>query len=88
MSGTGQADNGYTSPMDLLQRITRDPAVMGGRPCIRGMRVTVGTIVGLLAAGRAHAEILQAYPYLEAGDIRAALSYAAWRTEEVELPLP
>ena len=76
------------SPMDLLRRITRDPAVMGGRPCIRGMRVTVGTIVGLLAAGRTHEEILQAYPYLEADDIRAALSYAAWRTEEVELPLP
>jgi uncharacterized protein (DUF433 family) len=73
--------------MDLLQRITRDPAVMGGRPCIRGMRVTVGTIVGLLAAGRTHEEILQAYPYLELEDIRAALSYAAWRTEEVELPL-
>jgi uncharacterized protein (DUF433 family) len=73
--------------MDLLQRITRDPAVMGGRPCIRGMRVTVGTIVGLLAADRTHEEILQAYPYLEPEDIRAALSYAAWRTEEVELPL-
>ena len=73
--------------MDLLQRITHDPAVMGGRPCIRGMRVTVGAIVGLLAAGRTHEEILQAYPYLEADDIRAALSYAAWRTEEVELPL-
>jgi uncharacterized protein (DUF433 family) len=73
--------------MDLLQRITRDPAVMGGRPCIRGMRVTVGTIVGLLAAGRTNEEILQAYPYLEADDIRAALSYAAWRAEEVELPL-
>lgn len=80
--------SGYTWLMDLLQRITRDPAVMGGRPCIRGMRVTVGTIVGLLAAGRTHEEILQAYPYLEADDIRAALSYAAWRTEEVELPLP
>jgi uncharacterized protein (DUF433 family) len=63
--------------MDLLQRITRDPAVMGGRPCIRGMRVTVGTILGLLAAGRTNEEILQAYPYLEADDIRAALSYAA-----------
>lgn len=73
--------------MDLLQRITRDPAVMGGRPCIRGMRVTVGAIVGLLAAGRTHEEILQAYSYLEPDDIRAALSYAAWRTEEVELPL-
>ena len=61
--------------MDLLQRITRDPTVMGGRPCIRGMRVTVGMIVGLLAAGRTHEEILQAYPYLDAEDIRAALSF-------------
>lgn len=74
-------------PMDLLQRITRDPAVMGGRPCIRGMRVTVGAIVGLLAAGRTHEEVLRAYPYLQPEDIRAALSYAAWRTEEAELPL-
>lgn len=73
--------------MDLLRRITRDPAVMGGRPCIRGMRVTVGALVGLLASGRAEAEILEAYPYLETDDVRAALSYAAWRTEEVELPL-
>ena len=71
----------YIQAMDLLQRITRDPAVMGGRPCIRGMRVTVGTIVGLLAAGRTDEEILQAYPYLDADDIRAALSYAAWRAE-------
>ena len=74
--------------MDLLQRITRDPAMMGGRPCTRGTRVTVGTIVGLLAAARTHEEILLAYPYLEADDIRAALSYAAWRTEEVEPPPP
>jgi uncharacterized protein (DUF433 family) len=73
--------------MNLLERITRDPAVMGGRPCIRGMRVTVGAVVGLLAAGRTHQEVLAAYPYLEPDDIRAALSYAAWRTEEVELPL-
>jgi len=73
--------------MDLLKRITRDPAIMGGRPCIRAMRVTVGTVVGLLAVGRTHEEILEAYPYLEPDDIRAALSYAAWRTEEVELPL-
>jgi uncharacterized protein (DUF433 family) len=69
--------------MDLLRRITRDPAVIGGRPCIRGMRVTVGALGGLLAAGRTEEEILEAYPYLESDDIRAALSYAAWRTEEV-----
>ena len=72
---------------ELLSRITHDPAVMGGRPCIRGIRVTVGTILGLLASGRTMDEILQAYPYLERDDIRAALAYAAWRTEEVELPL-
>ena len=61
---------------------------MAGQPCIRGMRVTVGTIVGLVAAGRTEAEILAAYPYLELEDIRQALSYAAWRVEEIELPLP
>jgi len=61
---------------------------MGGKPCIRGMRVTVGTLIGLLAAGRSEAEILEAYPYLEANDIRDALTYAAWRVEEIEVPLP
>jgi uncharacterized protein (DUF433 family) len=68
-------------------RTTRDPAVMGGKPCIRGMRVTVGTVVGLVAAGRTRDEILREYPYLEAEDISEALSYAAWRVEEVEVPL-
>ena len=63
--------------MPQLTRITRDPAVMGGKPCIRGMRVTVGTIVGLVAAGRTRDEILRGYPYLEAEDISEALSYAA-----------
>lgn len=72
---------------ELLGRITHDPRVMGGRPCLRGMRVTVGTIVGLLAAGRSEEEVLAAYPYLEKQDIQAALSYAAWRAEEIELPL-
>ena len=72
---------------ELLSRITRDPEVMGGRPCIRGLRVTVGTIVGLLATGRSADEILAAYPYLEREDIQAALSYAAWRVEEVEVSL-
>lgn len=65
-----------------LDRITLDPTVMGGKPCIRGMRVTVGTVVGLLAAGRSVTEILAAYPYLQEADIREALSYAAWRSEE------
>lgn len=70
-----------------LSRITRDPRVMGGKPCIRGMRVTVGTIVGLVASGRSTEDILREYPYLEALDIAEALSYAAWRAEEVEVPL-
>ena len=73
--------------MNQLQRITLDPAVMGGKPCIRGMRVTVGTVVGLLAAGRTEEEILKAYPYLEKEDLREALAYAAWRAEELEVPL-
>ncbi len=71
-----------------LDRITRDAAVMGGKPCVRGMRVTVGTIVGLVACGHTNAEILAAYPYLEEEDIRQALTYAAWRVEEIEVPLP
>ena len=74
-------------PRPQIQRITLDPNVMGGKPCIRGMRVTVGTIVGLIASGSTPAEILSDYPYLEAEDIPAALSYAAWRAEEVEVPL-
>ena len=73
--------------MELLARITHDTKVMGGRPCIRGMRVTVGAVVGLLAAGKTVEDILAAYPYLEREDIQAALSYAAWRAEEIELPL-
>ncbi|MDQ3687941.1 MAG: DUF433 domain-containing protein [Acidobacteriota bacterium] len=70
-----------------FKRITFDPEVMGGKPCIRGMRVTVGTIVGLIASGHSGEEILKAYPYLEAEDLSEALAYAAWRVEEMELPL-
>lgn len=73
--------------MRQLDRITMDPQVMGGKPCVRGLRVTVGTLVGLVAAGRTTAEILSLYPYLESEDIQQALSYAAWRAEEVEVPL-
>jgi uncharacterized protein (DUF433 family) len=70
-----------------FDRITLNPAVMGGKPCIRGLRVTVGTILGLLASGKSRERILQAYPYLEAEDHDAALAYAAWRLEEREEPL-
>jgi len=73
--------------MKDLTRITTDPQVMGGKPCIRGLRITVGTIVGLIAAGRSKEEILKLYPYLEEDDIAEALAYAAWRVEEIEDPL-
>jgi uncharacterized protein (DUF433 family) len=65
-------------------RISHDPAVMGGKPCVRGLRVTVGTIVGLLASGESRERILEAYPYLEPADLDEALAYAAWRLEERE----
>lgn len=71
--------------MKQLTRIMFNPEVMGGRPTIRGLRVTVGTIVGLVASGYSTADILQAYPYLEEADVQEALSYAAWRAEEREL---
>ena len=64
--------------MRLLTRISLNPAVMGGKACIRGLRVTVGTVVGLLAVGRTREEILAAYPYLEPEDIDQALAYAAY----------
>jgi len=73
--------------MHNLTRITFDPEVMGGKPCIRGMRVTVGAIVGLVASGKTVDEVLADYPYLEREDILEALSYAAWRAEEREVPL-
>ncbi len=73
--------------MKQLTRITFDHEVMGGKPCIRGMRVTVGMVVGLMAVGRSADEILAAYPYLEEEDLREALAYAAWRAEETEVPL-
>lgn len=70
-----------------IERITFDPDVMGGKPCIRGLRVTVGTIVGLVAVGRTIDEILKLYPYLQADDIAHAFAYAAWRAEEIDVPL-
>jgi uncharacterized protein (DUF433 family) len=60
---------------------------MGGKPCILGTRVTLGTIVGLVAAGHTEENILQAYPYLKPEDIRAALTFAAWRVEEIDVPI-
>jgi len=65
-----------------LDRITFDPNVMGGRACIRDTRVPVSLVVNLVADDMSREEILDAYPYLEAEDIRQALQYAAWLTEE------
>jgi len=85
----GQPAGGFEAILRVvdLTRITTDPQVMGRKPCIRGLRVTVGTIVGLVAAGRSKEEILRLYPYLEEPDIAEALTYAAWRAEEIEASL-
>jgi uncharacterized protein (DUF433 family) len=73
--------------MEQLNRITQKPDVMGGRACIRGMRVTVGMVVGQIGAGHSFDEVLADYPYLEREDIMQALRYAAWRAEEREVTL-
>ena len=73
--------------MAHLDRITQQPGLMGGKACIRGMRVTVGMIVGSIGAGHAVEELLSDYPYLEREDVLQALQYAAWRAEEREVTL-
>jgi len=74
--------------MEHLDRITQNPEVMGGKACIRGMRVTVGMVVAQIGAGHTIEEVLADYPYLEREDILQALRYAAWRVEEREIILP
>jgi len=71
--------------MPVPKRISLDPNVMGGKPCIRGTRITVGLVVGLIAAGRTIDEVLAAYPDLTRDDVTAALAYAAWRADEREV---
>lgn len=73
--------------MKTFRRISFDSNIMGGKPCIRGMRVTAGMVVGLVASGHSISDILEQYPYLEEEDINESLEYAAWRVEEIELPL-
>jgi uncharacterized protein (DUF433 family) len=68
--------------LTTFDRITFDPAMMGGRACIRGMRITVGHVVGLIAEGATREEVLADFPYPEAEDIHQALEYAAWLTRE------
>ena len=67
----------YDAPAALVARVTADPEVCGGKPCIRHMRIRVGDVGGLLAGGMSREGILPEYPYLEAADIDAALAYAA-----------
>jgi uncharacterized protein (DUF433 family) len=71
--------------MPVPERISLDPNVMGGKPCIRGTRITVGLVVGLIAAGRTIDQVLAAYPDLTRDDVTAALAYAAWRSDEREV---
>ena len=73
--------------MDTLERFTQDPGIMGGKPCIRGMRVTVGMVVGQIAGGRSIDDLLADFPYLEREAVVQALRYAAWRSEEREVQL-
>jgi uncharacterized protein (DUF433 family) len=73
--------------MGPLDRITQHPDMMGGKACIRGMRVTVGMIVGQIGAGREVSELIADYPYLDREDILQALRYAAWRVDEREIAL-
>lgn len=73
--------------MEITPRITIDPGKMGGRPCIRGLRITVGTITGLMAAKRSREDILALYPYLEDEDITAALHYATLLANDQDLPI-
>ena len=73
--------------MEQLDRITQEPGKMGGKACIRGMRVTASMIVGQIGAGHSIEQILADYPYLEHEDVLQALRYAAWRAEEQEIDL-
>jgi uncharacterized protein (DUF433 family) len=74
--------------MVQFDRITQEPVVIGGKACIRGMRVTVGMVVGQIGAGRTIEEVLSDYPYLQREDILQALRYAAWLAEDREVALP
>jgi len=72
--------------MEQFNRITHNPAIMGGKACIRGMRITVGNILGQLSTGRSIENLLKDFPYLEKEDVLEAMKYAAWRMQEKEVP--
>jgi uncharacterized protein (DUF433 family) len=73
--------------VEHFPRITQTPGIMGGKPCIRGQRVTVGMIVAQIGAGRSIDDLLADYPYLEREDVLEALRFAAWRVQEREIDL-
>ena len=73
--------------MEPFDRITQNPAMMGGKACIRGMRLTVGMVVGQIGSGSSVDDLLAEYPYLEREDVLQSLRYAAWRAEEREIIL-
>ncbi len=84
---TESGNNQTADTPQLLRRITRDPQVMERKACIRGMRVTVGMIVGQIGAGRTIENVLDDFPYLEREDVLEALQYAAWLSQEREFVL-
>jgi uncharacterized protein (DUF433 family) len=81
------ANNRYSSKMKMFDRITQEPGVMGGKACIRGMRVTAAMVVNQIGSGRSIDDVLQDYPYLERADVLQALQYAAWLAEGKDLAL-
>lgn len=84
---TQAGNDDQAASQQTLTRITRDPQVMEGRACIRGMRVTVGMVVGQIGAGRTIENVLEDFPYLEREDVLEALQYAAWLSQEREIVL-
>jgi uncharacterized protein (DUF433 family) len=82
MENAWQVKEAKVNPMTPFDRITFDSQIMGGRACIRGMRIPVSVIVGQVAHGATTREILEGYPELEPGDIEQALQYAAWLTQD------
>ena len=73
--------------MEQFDRITQDPGIMGGKPCIRGMRITVSRILSQIGAGETIEELIDDYPYLEREDILQSLQYAAWLAQGYEIAI-
>jgi uncharacterized protein (DUF433 family) len=79
------ANKRYSVDMKMFDRITQEPGVMGGKACIRGMRVTAAMVINQIGAGRSIDDVLRDYPYLERADVLQALQYAAWLAEGKDL---